>query len=173
MKYTIAFLAAATLCVPAAGWADDHEEIQAFAMVQNGTYVSLGDAIRTAQERVSGVAIEAEFDADNSFSPVYKIELVDPNGVVWDVFVDPTNGEVGRVREDDDRERVPATTVSILDAIATAEAHQGGKAMSAELDDEGFRDVFAIEVVQDIRVFDVYISAEDGSVLGSRQDHDD
>lgn len=173
MKSSFIAIVVAASWVPAAAWADDRAEVQAFVALDGGAHVELSDAVRAAQTHVGGIAVEAEFDADSSFHPVYKVEIVDASGLVWDVFVDPANGEILRAREDEDRERLPNGDVSLLDAITAAEAHHGGRAMAAEFDDFGFTDAFAVEVVQDLRVYDVYISAEDASVLASREDLDD
>lgn len=62
--------------------------------------------------------------------------------------------------------------VSLVQAIGTAEAHAGGKAAKAELEDRRGTIGFEVEVVRaDGMVFEVKLDA-DGKVLSSKQDDD-
>ncbi len=64
--------------------------------------------------------------------------------------------------------------ISLSEAIAAAEKHQGGKAAKAEVEtNKDGKVVFDIEVVTaDKKVFDVMVDADDGKVLGSKEDTD-
>lgn len=66
-----------------------------------------------------------------------------------------------------------AAKISLVEAIQAAEKHQGGKAFEASIDDDSFRPAYEVTVVKDNRVYDVQVSAEDGSIIGSREDIDD
>lgn len=71
-----------------------------------------------------------------------------------------------------------AAKISLTEAIRIAEAHVGGRATSAELEVEGKRVVFEVEVVGGrSQVMEVTVDAVTGRVLASQQDppdeHDD
>ncbi|MEY6433506.1 PepSY domain-containing protein [Thioalkalicoccus limnaeus] len=63
--------------------------------------------------------------------------------------------------------------ISLIDAIRSAETHQGGQAIEAGLDDDSFRPAYEVTVVKDGRVFDVQVDAVNGAVFGVREDLDD
>lgn len=65
------------------------------------------------------------------------------------------------------------TKISLSDAIAAAEKHQGGRAIDASLDDDSFKPAYEVTVVVDNRVFDVQVDGVTGGVIGSREDIDD
>ncbi len=73
----------------------------------------------------------------------------------------------------EDIRNLAAAKISLTDAIATAEKHQGGKAVEASLDDDSFKPVFEISVVKDDKIFEVHVNAETGEVIGAREDLDD
>ena len=61
--------------------------------------------------------------------------------------------------------------ITLVQAVAAAEAQTGGKASKAELESERGSTVFKVEVVgADGKVLDVQVDAADGKVLSSRQD---
>ncbi len=64
------------------------------------------------------------------------------------------------------------STISLTEAIALAEGHVGGRAFSAEVDDDSFSPRFEVTVTKDGKVFDVQVDGEKGEVLGSREDLD-
>ena len=62
-------------------------------------------------------------------------------------------------------------SVTLGQAVTTAEAQLNGRATRAALDSEGGAVAYRVEVVAaDNRVFDLRIDATDGKVLSSRQD---
>lgn len=63
--------------------------------------------------------------------------------------------------------------ISLTQAIQAAEAHQGGKAIEASIDDDSFSPAYEVSVAKDDRVFDVQVDAVSGKVLGAREDKDD
>ena len=76
----------------------------------------------------------------------------------------------------DDFEEIQAlqdANVTLVQAIQTAEAHVGGQAIEASIDDDSFSPMVEVSVVVDGRVFDVRVNAEDGTVIGAREDRDD
>ncbi len=65
------------------------------------------------------------------------------------------------------------TKITLTQAVAAAEQHQGGRAIEASLDDDSFKPTYEVSVVQDGRFFDVQVDGVTGSVIGSREDRDD
>ena len=71
---------------------------------------------------------------------------------------------------------ISKTPISLMQAIAAAEQHVGGKASQAELQVTKSGYVFDVEVVKDNEVFDVEIDAKDAHVIASvldKNDHED
>ncbi|MDQ2780653.1 MAG: PepSY domain-containing protein [Pseudomonadota bacterium] len=61
--------------------------------------------------------------------------------------------------------------ISLVQAVNQAEAHAGGKATKAELENERGVPTFEVEVVTgQNQVFDVQVDARDGTVLSSHAD---
>jgi len=63
--------------------------------------------------------------------------------------------------------------VSMIQAIQAAEQHVSGRARRAEYENSKQGWVYEVEVVDGPRVFDVRVSAADGSVLSSAEDAPD
>lgn len=65
-------------------------------------------------------------------------------------------------------------TITLTQAVGTAEAHAQGRATKAELDGDRGTVVYEIEVVtSDNKVLDVTVDAANGKVLSSKQDQVD
>jgi len=73
----------------------------------------------------------------------------------------------------DDVRAAREAKLSLIQAIQTAEKHQGGKAIEAGLDDDSFTPTYEVSVLSGEKVFDVRVDAVNGSVLGAREDIDD
>ncbi len=65
------------------------------------------------------------------------------------------------------------TKISLTQAIASAEKHNGGQAYEASLDDDSFKPAYEVTVAKDGRIFDVQVDGVTGEVIGSREDNDD
>jgi len=66
---------------------------------------------------------------------------------------------------------VQQVKINLTQAINVAESHAGGKAVSAELDDD--TPVYDVEVLKDGKFFEVKVDALTGKVLSMHQDLDD
>ena len=65
---------------------------------------------------------------------------------------------------------------SLIQAVTTAEQHAGGKATHAEYENSKQGWVYDVEVVSGVKVFDVRVDADKGTVISSAEDkaeHDD
>ena len=74
--------------------------------------------------------------------------------------------------DQEDLRQFSEAKVTLIQAIATAEQHLGGRAIGATLDDDSFKPAYDVSVVKDGRVFDVQVDAVKNAVLGSREDAD-
>jgi uncharacterized membrane protein YkoI len=74
----------------------------------------------------------------------------------------------------DDAEKVRALSeakISLTQAIAAAEKHQGGQAYEASIDDDSFKPEYEINIVKDGKTYEVTVDGVSGTVIGSREDH--
>lgn len=144
-------------------------EIAAF----NQADTPLTAAVSTAESHVNGTALEASFEREYGVS-VYSVVVVDAQDTFWEVYVDAGDGSVvGANQAQDERDRLPPGPVTLQQAIAAAESHQGGRGMEAEFDEYLFEDAFSVTIVRDDRVYDLYISTDDARVLRAREDRDE
>ncbi len=68
---------------------------------------------------------------------------------------------------------LPATRITLSQAITAAEQHVAGKASRAELEKHDDQWVFDVEVVKDKKVMDVKVDPESGVVLAATEDKND
>jgi uncharacterized membrane protein YkoI len=79
-------------------------------------------------------------------------------------------------RMENDAVALPATKISLSQAVAAAEHQANGRATRAELEHTQSGIVFDVEVVSGTKVFDVRVDADKGTVISSAEDkaeHDD
>ena len=77
---------------------------------------------------------------------------------------------------ENDAVALPATKISLSQAVAAAEQQANGRATRAELEHTQSGIVFDVEVVSGAKVFDVRVDADKGTVISSdkdKADHDD
>ena len=77
---------------------------------------------------------------------------------------------------ENDAAALPATKISLSQAVAAAEQQANGQATRAELEHTRSGIVFDVEVVSGAKVFDVRVDADKGTVISSAEDqadHDD
>ena len=71
---------------------------------------------------------------------------------------------------------IATARISLVQAVTTAEQHAGGKATHAEYENSKQGWVYDVEVVNGVKVFDVRVDADKGTVISSAEDkaeHDD
>ena len=71
---------------------------------------------------------------------------------------------------------IATAKTSLIQAVTVAEQHVGGKAMNAEYEHARQGWVYDVEVVNGVKVFDVRVDADKGTVISSAEDkaeHDD
>lgn len=145
---------------------------------------SLSDAIRAAEAKTGGKAFSAAIEDEDEMT-VYEIDAATGDKIA-EVLVSAASGEVMKVeeesfvakmmRDDEDIAALGKAKISLLDAIAAAEASAGGVAMEAELDDEDGASAaaYTIEVASaDGKVAKVHVDSASGAVLKSGYAADD
>ena len=65
---------------------------------------------------------------------------------------------------------LPATKITLSQAVAAAEQQAKGRATRAELEHTKIGVVFDVEVVSGVKVFDVRVDADKGTVISSAED---
>ena len=77
---------------------------------------------------------------------------------------------------ENDAMAIATAKTSLIQAITVAEQHVGGKAMQAEYEKSKQGWVYDVEVVNGVKVFDVRVDADKGTVISSAEvkaEHDD
>lgn len=64
-------------------------------------------------------------------------------------------------------------SISLVQAIKSAEKHIGGSAADASIDDDSWKPVYEVSIVKANQIFKVHVDAKTGEVIGSREDYDD
>jgi len=136
---------------PAAGGLN-REEVELFRQSK----VTLSEAIAAAKNHGAGQLVEASFDISNG-KPVYQVKTFQ-NNEVWVAAIDAQSGQLvgyGTIvaedqLDDEDRTEVASlrqTTVTLAQAVDTAEKGLNGRAMSAELEQANGTVTYEITVI--------------------------
>ena len=72
-----------------------------------------------------------------------------------------------------DAPAISQAQITLTQAINSAEKHANGKAVRAELENDRQGSVYAVEIINSTKVFDVRIDAEKGTVISSQEDMSD
>ena len=73
----------------------------------------------------------------------------------------------------DDIRLLSETKISLIEAIEIAQAHQGGIAYEAKLDDDSFTPEYEVDVVHEDRSYEVTVDGVSGEVRKVKEDHED
>ncbi|MEN3385325.1 MAG: hypothetical protein V7608_5369 [Hyphomicrobiales bacterium] len=136
---------------PAAGGLN-REEIELFRQSK----VTLSEAIAAAKNHGAGQLVEASFDFSGG-KPVYQVKTFQ-NNEVWVAAIDAQSGQLvgyGTIvaedqLDDEDRPEVASlrqATVTLAQAVDTAEKGLNGRAMSAELEQANGIATYEITVI--------------------------
>lgn len=88
------------LAVPAAARADDDGDHElARALSAEGRILSLQQILEKASAHQKGTIIEAEFERDGTRF-IYELEIVDEEGVVWELKLDAASGDLISMERD-------------------------------------------------------------------------
>lgn len=82
-----------------ASWAEiNHQE--ALRLKQTGAILSLEEIVARVRSLKPGIIIETELDFEKG-RYVYEIEVLDPQGQVWEIELDAASGELLEIKLDD------------------------------------------------------------------------
>ena len=80
--------------------ADDDDHLQARRLVESGAILPLAQILESVRERWSGRIIEVELETEQG-RHIYEIELLDPQGRVWELKFDAVSGRLLKTEEED------------------------------------------------------------------------
>lgn len=63
--------------------------------------------------------------------------------------------------------------ISLTQAIAAAEQHQGGQAYEASIDDDSFKPEYEVNIAREGTAYKVRVDGVSGEVIGAREDRED
>jgi uncharacterized membrane protein YkoI len=97
MKYLV--LIASLLAAPT--WADGDDHDHARRALQAGEILPLAEILKTAEAARGGRAIELELERDDG-RWTYELELVTPEGRLYEMEIDAATGAVLEIEHEDD-----------------------------------------------------------------------
>ena len=179
MTGTVAALILASAVVLAMRHHDDDDADE--NAVINSAAVDLGDAVRSAVTETHGIAMEADTETEHGKS-YYEIKVHTDQGIA-EVRVDPVTGKVlgkkaltetPREKALGDKAAADGRSLTLSDAVASAEERLGGKATEAGIDNAGGRLSYHVELAEgDEHMNRVTVNARDGSVeRGGSPEHE-
>jgi uncharacterized membrane protein YkoI len=127
----------------------------------------LAEAVRVAQEKGGGPAIDAEFGMEENRSE-YEIKVLSADGRnVREFEIDATTGSVKEIESEPfeslftrlKADSIMKAPMDLATAVLTAQKLAGGMALEAEIDPEGDAVVYNIKVVKGSAVETVRINA--------------
>lgn len=121
---------------------------------------------------VSGKVMESSLD-DEFGRAVYKVEVLDRDGRLHELYVDAANGEILRRETEDQEDSAEARSVServAIDRNAAEDAalnEVSGDILGTSLEDEDGRAIYEVEILGgDGDLHELYVDAESGQLIG-------
>ena len=126
--------------------------------------ISAAQAIAIAEKDTNATADNLDLELHRG-SAVYEIDLHDDKQE-YEIRVDAITGEITKRQSEYEDDLPRRGTITITQAIETAERETGAKVVEADLDGKRGGLVYEIELIgSDGNRYDVDISADDGKVL--------
>ena len=126
--------------------------------------ISAAQAIAIAEKDTNATADNLDLELHRG-SAVYEIDLHDDKQE-YEIRVDAITGEITKRQSEYEDDLPRRGTITITQAIETAERETGAKVVEADLDGKRSGLVYEIELIgSDGNRYDVDISADDGKVL--------
>lgn len=94
-------LALILICLAAPAWADDDDQDRARRALEAGEILPLSDILEAAQDARPGRVIEVDLDRDGG-QWIYQLELVSPNGHLYEMEIDAATGVILEIEREDD-----------------------------------------------------------------------
>jgi len=148
--------------------------------IMRGAKLSLADAVTLAEREVAGRVIEAELDEDDDMY-FYRLDVMTDDGLTV-LYLNPASGVVvGRRdpgvitgamngRDRDRAQALSATPDALVQALRTAEAHTGGKAVEIETERDNGRYRFEVKTIQPGVEHELRIDVQTGEILEVDED---
>ena len=125
--------------------------------------ISAAQAIAIAEKDTNATADNLDLELHRG-SAVYEIDLHDDKQE-YEIRVDAITGEITKRQSEYEDDLPRRGTITITQAIETAERETGAKVVEADLDGKHSGLVYEIELLGNDTRYDVDISADDGKVL--------
>jgi uncharacterized membrane protein YkoI len=87
------FLIGAILVWLSGGLAADESQLEARQLAEEGKILSLQEILQHIDQNQPGQILEVELERERG-RVIYEIELLDPQGTVWELKVDAASGEL-------------------------------------------------------------------------------
>ena len=134
--------------------------------------IDRAEAEDAALGAVSGKVMESSLD-DDFGRAVYKVEVLDRDGRLHEVYVDAANGDILRRETEDQEDSAEARSVServSMDRNAAEDAalkEVPGDILGTSLEDEDGRAIYEVEILgDDGDLHELYVDAESGQLIG-------
>lgn len=149
----------------------DDDVVEANSLLGNSG-IERAEAEDAALGAVSGKVMESSLD-DDFGRAVYKVEVLDRDGRLHEVYVDAANGEILRRETEDQEDSAEARSVSERVATDRSAAEDAalnevpGDILGTSLEDEDGRAIYEVEILgDDGDLHELYVDAESGQLIG-------
>lgn len=149
----------------------DDDVVEANNLLRNSG-IDRAEAEDAALGAVSGKVMESSLD-DDFGRAVYKVEVLDRDGRLHEVYVDAANGEILRRETEDQEDSAEALSLSertSIDRNAAEDAalnEVSGDILGTSLEDEDGRAIYEVEILgDDGDLHELYVDAESGQLIG-------
>ena len=140
-----------------------HKGPRKYVVALEQSKISAAQAIAIAEKDTGATADNLELELKRG-NAVYEIDLHDDKQE-YEIRVDAVSGEI-TARKSEDEDKLPRRgSITLTQAIETAEKETGAKTVEADLDGKHSGLVYEIELLGNDTRYDVDISADDGKVL--------
>lgn len=151
--------------------AADDDVVEANSLL-GSSGIDRAEAEDAALGAVSGKVMESSLD-DDFGRAVYKVEVLDRDGRLHEVYVDAANGDILRRETEDQEDSAEARSVServSMDRNAAEDAalkEVPGDILGTSLEDEDGRAIYEVEILgDDGDLHELYVDAESGQLIG-------
>lgn len=97
IRYTLLCL---SLLAPVSAALADADYIEAQRLLESGKILPLDDILVIVKKAVPGKLLEIELETKDS-QIIYEVEILDANGVVKEVYINASSGEIISTEDDD------------------------------------------------------------------------
>lgn len=161
---------ASILAVSASGFAFAKSGESAQALEQ--ATITASQAIDIASAKASGTVTSVDFDyKQKTQTGVYEVDFKNGNEK-QEIRIDAKTGEIiGTKTEKTDKTLAAQPTVTLKQAIETAQSKEAGKVKKADLKTKNGQTVYKVEIKNGTQEKDVIIDATSGQMLDVRADN--